>query len=76
MITVMLSVDLTRQFLISHSLLPRISRIFRKFCLMGLVLYAEGYVTMVIYVIVYLCFNLSPGRWPRPSRQSLPITER
>lgn len=34
------------------------------------------YVTMVIYVIIYLCFNLSPGRWPRPSRQSLPITER
>lgn len=34
------------------------------------------YVTMVVYVILYLCFNLSPGRWPRPSRQSLPITER
>lgn len=33
------------------------------------------YVTMVIYVIIYLCFDLSPGRWPRPSRQSLPITE-
>lgn len=65
MITVMLSVDLTRQILISHSLLPRISRIFRKFCLMGLVFYVEGFMSPWSYMwlfIYVLIFPLGGGR--------------